>query len=189
MRDSTVVSKTNPTIKKILAATVGPSFKGRKIRVDEVNSGFAYDLYLEMGSPFIAFIASANGSSGREVIRPSMNRPTVRLEYESFRGACLVVYRRGYAESVTIYIPELDASVVSVAVDALLENKKKDAARTLAQLGEYAGIGMAVAEGRSKGLVRDESEDSERDLAARRGKQRKTAAQLDREIDSILGRR
>lgn len=180
MSDSTLVSKTDPTIKKILAATVGSAFKGRKIRVDEADSRFSYDIYLEMGSPTIAFIASANGSFGREVQRPSMNRPTMTVGYDQFRdGACLVVYHRGHSESVTIYVPELDSSTMSVAVDALLENRKREAVATLAQFGAYAGIAMAVAEARSKGLVKGESET----------KSPKTAAQLDREIDSFLSRR
>jgi hypothetical protein len=182
MSKSTEVSKTNPTIKKILAATVGARFKGRKISVDEVTPGFSYDIYLEMGSPTIAFVMPASGvGSGREVPRPSMSRPTVTLGYDQFnRGACLVVYHRGAYESVIIYIPELDSAALSVATDALLEGNKSAAIATLAQLGAYAGIAMAIVEahvktfGKAQGLA----------PATKR-----TAAQLNREIAAVLGRR
>jgi len=181
MSKSTEVSKTNPTIKKFLSATVGASFKGRKVRVDEVTSGFSYDFYLEMGSPTIGFITSASGTGSQEVSRPSMSQPLVRVALGQFSHGAFVVYHRGSSGSVTIYIPELDASVLSVATDALLEKNKQAAAKTLAQFGEYAGLAMAIAEAHVKTLGKAASGEVPKD--------KRTAAQLTREISAFLGRR
>lgn len=181
MSKSTEVSKTNPTIKKFLSATVGASFKGRKVRVDEVSSSFSYDFYLEMGSPTIGFITSASGTGSREVPRPSMSQPLVRIGYDQFSHGALVVYHRGSSGSVTIYIPELDAATLSVATDALLEKNKPVAAATLAQFGAYAGLASAIAEAHVKTLGKAAS--GEVPTAKR------SAAQLTREISAFLGRR
>jgi len=195
MRTSTEVSKTDPTIKKILGATVGAGFKGRRISVEEVDSGFSYDLYLEMGSPTIAFIVSASGTHGREVNRPTISQPTVRLRYDQFMGACLVVYNRGSSrERVTIYISELDCpGALSVATDALLEKNKPAAADTLKQCGAYAGIAMAIAEANTKTLTKGESGSPSLSagplMSVSDRRKSKSAAQLQREIDAVLGRR
>lgn len=183
MWKNTKVSKANPTIKRILAATVGDQFKGNKISVDEVSPKFSYDIYLEMGSPTVAYITSAGSDwrGAREVPRPSMSRPKVTVEYDQFSGgSCLVTHHRGSSGSVTIYVPELDSAVLSVATDALLEGNKSSAVATLGQLGAYSGIAMAIAEAHVKALGKAQGP---------KPTAKRTARQLDRDIADVLERR
>lgn len=195
MSRDTRVSKSNATIKRILAATVGARFKGTKITVDEVDH-LQYDIYPEMGSPTVGFIASALGSGAREAPRPTLQRNVTLTDdlFSEYGGACVVIWHRhGGSDRVTIYVPLLDSDVITTATDAMLVGQKKEAAAVLRQLGAYAGIGSAVVEANVQTLKKDASSGSisgsgTKTKTARTREVRK-AARLESEINTILGRR
>lgn len=121
---TTDVGKTNPTIKRLLLVTVGSRFKGRKVAVDEVSDHFSYNLPFDpdYGSLDRTFIVSASGAGRREVQQPTASHPNVEVGFDNFSefgGACVLVYRGGERERVTIYIPALDPATLSIATDAL----------------------------------------------------------------------
>jgi hypothetical protein len=198
---STQVSKTNATIKRILAATVGGGFKGTKVTVDEVDR-FDYQLYPEMGTPTIAYVASANGSAAHETQRATIHRNVTLTSdlFHEYGGACVVIYHRygGGKGSVTIYIPTLDQGVLEIARDAVLAGEKRKASDTLAQFVTYGGIASAIVEAQVKSLAKGSSEPvapravhgrlTPREKAAQTRATR-SAERLESEIEDILGRR
>ena len=185
----TEVSKSDPGIKKILAATVeagGRKWSGRRVVVIATRApDWSHTDYLD------------DQPHGWYLHLKSMSAvPTQRPTYGSARWStrpsndhALVIHQRfmGKDTGVEIIIPEsrLDPSAISVAVDAIIQGGaagKKTAKKALADLGDTAGVAMAVAEARAKTLNKAE--------AVRGGAEQtpRSKRQLEREIGAILGR-
>lgn len=176
----TLVSKSHPTIKKLLVVTVGSNFKGRKIYVDEVDPiGWTYHYINDTGEPKV-FIAKADGASGFEVPRPGYGQSKqLPFPNDGRLGEVFMTYRRGDSDMITIYVPRFDAAVLDVARDARLigPSQKANLTRQLKEsFGAYAGIAEAVLDSEKKTLE-----------AVTEGK--KSSRQLDREIDEFMRER
>lgn len=183
MSSETHVSAANPTIKKIIAASVQATvsgsapWKGRKVSVDQVHPGWTYDLYNDTGEPFV-YQGRADGSSMRRVPTPRYGGPATTIPAPS-NGEIVVIHQRFGSNSIRICIPQLDVATLDVARDALMTDNggaagKKLAKSTLNPLGIYAGLAFAIIEAQSAALAKVTSG--------------KTSRQLDREIDQFLRR-
>lgn len=180
MTIETQVGASNPIIKKIVAASVQATvpgsapWKGRKVTVEQVHGGWTYDLYNDTGEPFV-YQGKANGSSMRRVPTPKYGGPPTIITAPAPNGEIVVVHHRFGGNSITIFVPQLDAATLDVARDAWMIGDsagKKAAKATLQHLGPYAGIALAIIEAQSEALAKAASG--------------KTSRQLDREIDDYM---
>jgi hypothetical protein len=183
-RLETQVSKTDPTIKKIIAATSGSDatewpggsptrWSGRLVSVVQVDPGFTYNLYNDTGEPRVYQVRNiqARMLTVSRVPRPSYGAPATEIFAPAY-GEVVVTRQIGPTGRITIYAPELDAATLDVARDALLLSDKKLFAEVLKGFGDYAGIARAILEAQSKTLEKVSSG--------------KTSRQLDREIAEFL---
>lgn len=85
-----------------------------------------------------------------------------------------------YGKGLWLDIEQLDPDVMSVALDTFLESGKGAAAKVLAALGDFAGLGMAIVSGRASSLKKGES------VA---GGTKKSTRQIEREIREALASR
>lgn len=173
----TQVALTNPTIKKIVQQIM-PGYRGKKIKVRQVNHTFEYRYINDSGEPYV-YVARPEGSGLREIARPSYGGShTVRF----MDGVGMIITRQiGKNGAITIYVPTLDKDAMSVARDAMLEERSASEIDNILfpALGGYAGIAKAVLEAETKTLGKATS-------TKKKGKT--TAAQLDREIDAFIRR-
>lgn len=186
MSATTLVSRANPTIKKILTAISDEGYRGT-LKVQQTPAHWQYLYYNDSGEPRL-FIADANGRSAQLVAKPGYGQPANAIGYEP--GTVLVkqplrAYSRGTASPVIIYVPQLDLNEMDVARDAFLSGGKRGKQAMeplLAAFGEYAGIAGAIIESQSKMLGKATSPD--REPLTKRNQR------LDREIAEFLqGRR
>jgi hypothetical protein len=202
MANSTEVSKSNPTIKKILAATVGPAWRGRRVTIVEAPYGWEHTQYIDdqMHGWYLNLATlPAIRPYARQTPRPTYGGPN--LVHKRPEGDDVFVIRErflGKDLGVEIVIPDhvIDhSSALSVATDALLEKNKKSAVATLARFGVFAGVAMAIAEAHAKTLTKGERAgdvtgaivSTSQSASTKRAK--KSAARLEREISAVLGRR
>ena len=175
---TTRVSKTDPTIKRILSSTA-KDFKGLKVDVNEyidVGSWWDYSLHGgEMDNKY--WIASPTGSTAQRVIPPSGYGQSVKLP---FPIGDVLVTSYSYGKGIWIGVEQLDPEIMSVALDTFLESGKTAAARVLAPLGDFAGLGMAIVSGRASSLKKGE---------AIAGGTKKSTRQIEREIQEALASR
>jgi hypothetical protein len=172
-RSSTSVSKADPAVKKVLAAIKRAddyAWSGRKIDVVQVDPGFTYTLYNDTGEPKV-FRVDLGGGTAARVPPPKYGGPSTQVD-APIGGEALVTRQVGSTGFVTIYVPELDASVLDVARDALAAGDKRQAASALKMLGPYAGIGGAIVASQDKTIARVSGG--------------KRSRQLDREIDTFI---
>lgn len=173
----TQVSITNPTIKKIVQQIL-PGYRGKGIKVVQVKPTFEYQYLNDSGEPYV-YRARAGGSGLAEIARPGYGGShTVRF----MEGIDMIVTRRiGKNGAITIYVPTLDPDAMSVARDAMLEEKSKTEISNILHpaLGDYAGIAQAVLEAEVKTLGK---------ATSTKPKGKTTAARLDREIDAFIRR-
>jgi hypothetical protein len=184
-RYETQVSKTDPVIKKIIAATSGsdstewPSsgspaqWRGRLVSVEQVDPGFTYQIYNDTGEPRVYQVRNlqARMLTVSRVPRPSYGAPATEIFAPAY-GEVVVTRQIGPTGRITIYVPELDAATLDVSRDALLSGDKKRFTEVLKGFGDYAGIARAILEAQSKMLEKVSSG--------------KTSRQLDREITDFL---
>ncbi len=189
-RFETQVSKTDPTIKKIIEATSGSDavdwpggspkkWSGRNVSVVQVDPGFTYQLYNDTGEPKVYIVGSIGSRlTTFRVPRPSYGGPATQINApDPSRGEVVVVREIGARGSITIYVPELDAGILDIARDALLAREAKRARSVLQQLGAYEGIGAALIRAQGKTLER---------ASGPRPTSEKSARQLDREIAAFM---
>lgn len=176
----TLVSASNPIIKKIIATSVQATvpgsapWKGRRVTIEQVDEGWTYQLYNDTGEPFV-YQGKADGSSMRRVPTPKYAGPPTIITAPAPNGEIVVVHQRFGGNSISIVIPQLDAATLDVARDAWMLGDaagKKAAKATLQHLGPYTGIALAIIESQSDSLAQAVSG--------------KTSRQLDREIDDYL---
>lgn len=206
---STEVSKSNPTIKAILVATVGGAWKGRRVVVREVSSDWWHASHHDDNTKAwylnLATIAAGKTPHAQRALKAAYGEPAVRLNAPE-GGDTLVIHQKfqGHDMGVEIVIPSeysrftrgaIDSASLAVATDALLEKNKPAAVAALAGNGALAGLAMAIAEAHAKSLSKGQAagdltaasvSTSTKAVATRA---RKSAAQLDREIAAIVGRR
>jgi hypothetical protein len=192
-RLETQVSKTDPTIKKIIEASSGSDWVdwpgtgapkkwiGRNVSVVQVDPSFTYQLYNpargDAGAPRVYIVGSIGSKlTTFRVPPPSDGGPATQINAPD-NGEVVVVRQSGSHGTITIYVPELDASVLDVARDALLAGEARRAREVLQQLGPYAGIGAAVIRAQGKTLE---------SVARGEGKTPSRRRELDREIDAFL---
>lgn len=186
-RTTTQVSKSNPTIKKILAATVGASWRGRTVSILEVPPGWEQIQYID-DQMHAWYLNLATLPSARPYVRATP-RPTYggpNIHHKRPEGNEVFVQRErflGKDLGVEIAIPDdaINSAALSVATDALIQKDKKAATAVLAQCGAFAGLAMAIAEANVKTLGKAETGAEPRTERA--------GAKLQREIDAVLGRR
>lgn len=172
---TTRVSKTDPTIKRILSVTA-KDFKGLKIDVNEyidVLSWWNYNLTTDDNNKKI-WIVSPTGSRAERVTIPSGYNQTINLPFPVGR---VLVMSYSYGKGIWIDIEQLDPGIMSVALDTYIENGKASAAKVLAQIGDFAGLGMAIVSARAGSLKKGE---------AVAGGTKKSSRQLEREIAEAL---
>jgi hypothetical protein len=169
----TAVSKANPTIKKILDATVGSNYRGRKISVDQVDPHWTYHLYNDTGEPHVYRVVLGRYTTARRLPSPTYGGPATIIGAPS-GGEVVLTRQLGPTGTITIYMPRLDENLLDVARDALMA-KGVTASRALtAELGPYGGIAEAIVGSETKTLGKVSSGKSSR--------------QLDQEIAEIVGR-
>lgn len=181
----TEVSKSDPAIKKILAATL-PAWKGRRVVViatRDTNGGeWTHTVYIDDQTH--AWFVRLDSMSATATRKPFYGGPPLVLRPTN--DYALVIHQRfmGKDTGVEIIIPEsrLDPAAISVATDAIIEKNKAKAKKALADLGDTAGIAMAVAEARAKTLGKAEAVNAGAEQTPR------SKRQLEREIGAILGR-
>lgn len=175
------VSKSNTTIKKILARTVGASWKGRKVVVLEAARGWYHTQYID--DQVHIWHLNLASMSARPAEKPRYGGPSLTFTIGD-RGEALVIHERFMGKDVGVEIvvlaDDIDANTVQVATDSLLEHNKSRATQACDQCGVTSGICMALAEAHADSRVKD---------ARNVGTKKKTPAQLQREIDAVLGRR
>jgi hypothetical protein len=173
MRIATQVSKAHPEIKKILAATVGKDWQGRRVSVVQVDPSWTFSLYGDSGEPHVwrvRFVSMGGLLSALRVPRPKEYGGSA-TSIDAPSGDELIV-TKDLDRSVTIYAPMLDQATLDVARDALAEGNKKQAVRILANLGFYAVLARAIIESQTKSIEKVTSG--------------KTSRQLDREIAEFM---
>jgi len=148
----TYVSKTSPTIKKILRNTHYGAWNGRNVIVVQVGSNWTLPARgsTTKGRPSIVYRLQVKASNvsfplSRETPVAAPDDGDVVVEQQLLAG-------RGAAGPVMIYVPMLDAATLDVARDALLVGDKTRSAEVLTALGPYAGIGAAIIGAQSKTL-------------------------------------
>jgi hypothetical protein len=192
----TEVSKSNPAIKKIIAATIGDAWKGKRVVVIEAGRGWEHMDYIDdYASIFMADLAESGSGSiyAQQTPRPAYGGRAV-VHTIPDPGHALVIKDRFGLE---IIIPgdgargSIDSVALSVVEDALLAGNKKAAQATLAQFGAYAGLAGAIAEAHARTLQKAErgSGDTAGLTKGAQTKAKRSAARLDAEIKAILGRR
>jgi hypothetical protein len=189
--NETQVSKTNPTIKKIIAATVQATvpgsapWKGRKVSVEQVHDGWTYELYNDTGEPFV-YVSNADGSAARRIPTPRYGGPATTVPAPKF-GEVILIHQRFGSGSIQIMIPELDPAPLAVALDAWLigdASSKKRAKTILREVGPYAGVAEAIIEGQAKASSKPSDEHLARPHHA--SKSRKTRTEIESDINQSL---
>jgi len=189
-RLETQVSKTDPTIRKIIEVTSGSDvwpggapkkWTGRNVSVVQVDPSFTYQLYSpargDAGAPRVYIVGSIGSKlTAFRVPPPSSGAPATQINTPD-NGEVVVVRQNGAHGAIMIYVPELDVGVLDVARDALLAGEARRAREVIQQLGAYAGIGAAVIRAQGKTLE---------SVARGEGKTSARKRQLDREIDAFL---
>jgi hypothetical protein len=187
MSTDTPVSKTSPAIKQIIAATIGASWGGKKVVVREVPSSWEHTEYIDDKTlAWYLNLATLVGSGQVRVWQPERVRyggPAVVHPAPKIGEALIHVLRLHGPQSMEIIVQEdaIDAATVDVAVDALLSHDKKSAEAVAKRCGVTGGLCLALAEARAKSIGKIERGEV--------GKTKRSAAQLDREIAAVLGRR
>ena len=182
----TEVSKANPAIKKILAITIGATWKGRRVLVIEAPRGWSHTDYIDDTTK--AWYVNLDKLTAQPTTRPKYGGPAVELVVPEGSYEALVIWQRfqGQDMGVEIVIPigAIEPGCVTVATDALLSGDKRAAAQSANECGATAGLALAIAEAREKSLSKGEEivRTGEKPSAAR-------ARQLDREIAAAILRR
>jgi hypothetical protein len=210
---ATVVSRSSPAIKKIVAATVGPYWPGKHVVVSEVPASWQWtdDVWSRRRTRLEhAWYLNLDTLSAAGQVRvwkpdPELTRsdgPDAVHSAPQVYEALVHLYAMGTGKTPRLVIFVLDDAIdpqaIAVATDALLAGgkKAKEAAVKSASLcGATGGLCLAIAEANAKTLAKAHGfEDltaasltTSRTPSAKR--QKKTAAQLDAEIRTILGRR
>lgn len=181
MTRDTQVSRTNPLVKRILAATVG-DFRG-KVVVREVPYGWTHTEYIDDHSKWFYLSLVPDVRVHHIPDRPTMRVPAYAHPAPQSHEVFVHLWRSMGKQGVELIVSEeaIDASTIAVATDALLEGDKKAAAEVVAGMGPMAGMGLAIAEAHAKALKKGERGEVP--------KRPKTARQLDREIAAALARR
>lgn len=182
----TEVSKSNAAVKRVLAATIGSAWKGRRVVVIEAQPKWSHTDYIDDHTK--AWYVNLDKMTASPTRRPTYGGPAVELVVPEGSYEALVIWQRfqGSDMGVEIVVPQgaIDPGVVATATDALLAGDKKAAARVTAESGAVAGLALAIAEARAKSLAKGEE-------LVRTGEQPSGARkrQLDREIAEAMLRR
>lgn len=211
----TLVSRASPAIRQIISATVGANWPGMNVVVREVPAGWEYTdmdaVWARHRSPRLVRAWYLNletlGAAGKvrvwEADRSPIGGPAVvqpaPQAYEALVHLSQVGKRLTPRLEIIVLQDAIDSQAIAVATDALLTGgkKAKEAAVTAAKLcGAATGsLCLAIAEAHAKTLAKGErfgdpsaaSVTTAQTPSARR--QKKSAKQLEAEIQTILRRR
>jgi len=207
MSNDTQVQKTSPAIKQIIAATVGADWPGKKVVVREVSPAWQHTEYIDDKTLawYLNLSTLAETGQVRGVWRPEAVRyggPAVIHPAPQPHEALIHVWRSQGKQGMEIIVREdaIDHQAVAVATDALLGGGKPKergaAAAAAAKLcGNTGGLCLAIAEAHAKAFKKGETFEDLHEAAhvmafSPRGKRKKkSAAQLEREINAALAHR
>jgi hypothetical protein len=201
----TTVSKASNEIKRLLAATVGANWRGTKVVVREIPT-WEVDEVASTHYPDAQQAWCFNFSTGRALVGKIESTASGRSVYRGADPAlneALLIVRSTKAlrptgpKEIWIIVQEgaIDSQAIAVITDALLAGDKKGAASAAKLCGVAGGLCMALAEAHAHALMKGERG---RDLTATlvstsitpsANRARRSAKQLEREIQSALSRR
>lgn len=177
------VSKSHPTIKKIIDSTnwlLGAQrWGGRIVKVVRTGDTWQYLLYNDSGEPYV-FVMSGEGKGAARASPPSYGAREGTSIPRPENGSIVVTRQIGPTGTITIYVPPFDETQMEIARDAMMSGGKVNKAHLQALLkpfGEYAGLAHAVLEAQINLLNKASSRGESTQAKNRR---------LDREIDQFL---